>query len=142
MMANLFIGVVAFELFLNLYIIEIFLLISSSLLLPEHIIVISVPAKRELVIQVQYAMSSIRVKEKRCVSARNRTEFPPQREGVNPFLLAGHANPLHHRDAIYNRYIRYIYALGEGKYKEKRCVSARNRTEFPARRKGRTPSSC
>ena len=47
-MANLFIGFVAFELFLNLYIIEIFLLISSSLLLPEHIIVISVPAKREL----------------------------------------------------------------------------------------------
>ena len=59
MMMRLFIGFVAFKLFLNLYIIEIVLLISSSLLLPEHIIVISVPAKRELFIQVQYAMSSI-----------------------------------------------------------------------------------
>ena len=50
MTMKLFIGFVAFDLFLNLYTVVIVLVILSSLLVPEHIIMIAVTAKRELFI--------------------------------------------------------------------------------------------
>ena len=59
MTMKLFIGFVAFDLFLNLYTVVIVLVILSSLLVSEHIIMISIPMKRELFIGFVYSFSSL-----------------------------------------------------------------------------------
>ena len=59
MTMKLFIGFLAFDLFLNLYTVVIVLVILSSLLVSEHIIMISIPMKRELFIGFVYSFSSL-----------------------------------------------------------------------------------